>query len=282
MRLDEFSRDTRYTAHVLASERLTPENSEAEIRHLVFRVEKAGFSFEVGQNIGIIVPGPHGYGHRQHFRLYSIANEPGADMQVEICVKRCFSIDEISGERHPGIASNYLCDRVAGDRIEVTGPYGQAFETPDDDEADLLMIGLGTGIAPFRAFVKHLYRSRGGWRGRVRLFYGAKSGLEVPYLNDELDDFAQYYDRGTFKAFAALSPRPHMDDPVELDRTLAGEATEVWDMVGRPETRVFVAGLESAGPQLDRAFAAMAGSDEKWRRRKAELVAGGRWQELLY
>ena len=46
---------------------------------------------------------------------------------------------------------------------------------------------MGTGIAPFRAFVKHLYRDIGDWRGQVRLFYGARSGLELLYMNDEVD-----------------------------------------------------------------------------------------------
>lgn len=280
MRLDEFPRDTRYTARLKASTPLTPADADDEIRHLVLEIPDPGFSFDIGQHIGVVVPGPHPGGQTEHFRLYSIANEPGGD--VEICVKRCSYIDEISGERHPGIASNYLCDLRPGASLSVTGPYGHPFDVPDEPDADLLMIGLGTGIAPFRAFVRHIYRSAGGWQGKVRLFYGAKNGLEMPYLNAEHDDFAQYYDRGTFEAFAAVSPRPHMDDPIELERVLAERAAEVWEMVRQPETCVYVAGLESMRPQLERAFGAMAGSPDKWRRRKAELQAGGRWQELLY
>ena len=57
---------------------------------------------------------------------------------------------------------------------------------------------------------------------------------------------------------------------------------EVWSMVLKPETHVYVAGLEKMREPLDKAFAKMAGSDEKWERRKAELTAGGRWVELIY
>ena len=93
------------------------------------------------------------------------------------------------------------------DLVTINGPFGLPFEVPDDRDADLLLISIGTGIAPFRAFVKHLYRDVGDWRGRIRLFYGARSGRELLYMNDEVDDFTQYYDEETFEAFKALSPR---------------------------------------------------------------------------
>ena len=53
-------------------------------------------------------------------------------------------------------------------------------------------------------------------------------------------------------------------------------------MLDDPKTHVYVAGLEPVRDQLDEVFAGMVGSDERWARRRAELVAGGRWTELLY
>ena len=116
----------------------------------------------------------------------------------------------------------------------------------------------------------------------MRLFYGAKSGLEMLYMNDEQNDFENYYDEETFKAFSAVSPRPHMDDPIPLDEALEKHGEEVWEMVLKPDTHVYVAGLENVLEQLDKTFVGMAGSAEKWERRKAELVAGRRWTELVY
>ena len=290
MRLDDYEAEQRYTATVSESSLITPENGEEEIRTIALDIEAEDFGFDVGQSIGVVVPGPHEFGQAEHFRLYtvantSISNTSGAKNSVgriDICVKRCSYVDEFSGERHDGIASNYLCDRQVGDQITVTGPYGLPFNLPEEKTADLLMIGLGTGIAPFRAFVRHLYEHLGGWDGRVRLFYGAKSGLEMAYMNDRQNDFEMYYDEATFKAFTAVSPRPHMNDPVPLDSALGEQRKEVWEMVLKHDTHVYVAGLEGMIPQLDKAFGEMAGNADKWTRRKAELVAGGRWTQLIY
>ena len=66
--------------------------------------------------------------------------------------------------------------RATGGAVTLVGPYHLAFTLPKQKDANLLMIGLGTGIAPFRAFVKHIYSELGGWKGKVRLFHGAMSG----------------------------------------------------------------------------------------------------------
>ena len=278
MHLQDYDISKKYPATLLSSERLTPDESD-EVRELSLHVE--GFDFEVGQLIGVLVPGPHEQGHEHHFRLYAIANVPDGN-KIELCVKRCSYIDGYSGERYAGISSNYLCDLKPGDKLIVTGPYGLPFTIPEDKNSDLIMIGLGTGIAPFRAFVSHIYNKLGDWQGKVRLFYGSQTGLESLYMNDKRNDFTQYYDKETFAAFKAVSPRPHWHDEVAFHDTLKEHQEEVWAMLSDPDTHVYVAGLASIGKTLDEVFADMAGSKEKWQRRKAELVAGERWVELIY
>jgi ferredoxin--NADP+ reductase len=286
MRLTDLDTDTRFQATVVSSERITSEESDEEVRELVLDVDRPDFPYEVGQSIGVIAPGSSEFGQKDHFRLYSVADLPersaaGAP-RIKICVRRCSYIDQYSGERYQGVASNYLTDLKPGDTLSVAGPFGLAFEVPAELDANLILIGTGTGIAPFRAFVKHLYRNVSEWKGRVWLFYGANSGLELLYMNDERDDFTQYYDEETFEAFKALSPRPGWADPIAWDHTIAQRADELWEMFGDPKTYVYVAGLEKMRDELDKVFATLAGSKEAWERRKAELTAGRRWVELLY
>lgn len=274
-----------FVATVISNDRITPEASDEDIRNIVIELDAEEFSYHVGDSIGLLVPGPHEFGNEYHLRLYTIAGgekTSGNKTRLTLCIKRCFYIDDYSGEKYEGKASNYFCDRAPGDKLTMAGPFKGAFTIPDDESTNLLMVGLGTGIAPFRAFVRHIYDVRGGWKGKVRLFFGAKTGLEMLYMNDKRDDFANYYDEDTFKAFEAVSPRPAVDAPVALDQAIEQNGKEVWEMVRDPDTYVFVAGHEKVGELLDQAMAKVAGSEEKWQRRKAELKAGKRWMELMY
>jgi ferredoxin--NADP+ reductase len=285
MHLQDFDTSKQYQATLVSSERITEDDSTTEVKELVFNIQNEDFHYELGQLVGVLVPGPHELGHQIHFRLYTIAEAPGqSDQQnkVTVCVKRCNYIDEYSGEEYQGIASNYLCDLSPGDQVTLSGPYGLPFEIPDDNTADILMIGMGTGIAPFRAFVKHIYHNLGGWQGKVRLFYGAHTGLDLLYMNDKRNDFSNYFDEDTFESFQALSPRPHWDEPIDFEQALQQHEQEVWEMICHHKTYVYIAGLEAISEALDKIFSKMAGSEEKWQRRKAELIAGKRWIELLY
>jgi ferredoxin--NADP+ reductase len=155
-------------------------------------------------------------------------------------------------------------------------------EIPKQKDAALRLIGSGTGIAPFRAFIKHLYADVKDWKGRVLLFYGAKSGLEMLYQNKQNDDLAQYYDEATFEAIQARSPRPHWSDPIAWDMAIAERSDELLQLMDKPNTYVYVAGLEKMRDELDAVFGRRVGSDKKWQEQKAALAAEARWVELLY
>ncbi len=283
MELEQLDTGNRFTASVVSSERITPEDRD-EIRELVLDVA-VDLELDVGQSIGVLAPGQKELGQDHHLRLYSIADLPtlndAGKPRIKICVKRCSYIDDYSGERYDGVASNFLCDLRPGAEITLTGPIGLPFEVPPERDASIILIATSTGIAPFRAFVRHLYE-RTAFAGRVWLFYGARSGLDMVYLNDERDDFAQYYDEKTFAAFKALSPRPHFGDRIDWGESIDERGKELWQMFGALETYVYVAGLADVAGDLDAVFSKIAGSAEKWQRRKAEMAAGGRWIELLY
>ncbi|MGF1469140.1 MAG: ferredoxin-NADP reductase [Sandaracinaceae bacterium] len=284
MRVEDMDSGARFRGKVVSSERITSPASEDEVREIVIDVE--GPSLRVGQSIGVLAPGEEELGGADHLRLYTVADlptrGPNDESRIKIAVKRVTYIDEYSGERYDGVASNYLCNRREGDDLELTGPYEHPFQVPHEHDATLVLIGQGTGIAPFRALVKHIYADVKDWTGQIWLFYGARSGLELLYMNDEKDDFAQYYDRDTFEAFRAVSPRPHWSAPIAWEETIEERGQVIWDALGSPKTYVYVAGLEELRPALDKVFTKLAGSEEAWERRLAELMAGERWVELLY
>ena len=120
------------------------------------------------------------------------------------------------------------------------------------------------------------------WEGKIRLFYGARSGLELLYLNEKDGDLVNYYDEDTFEAFHALSPRPHWSDPIALDDAIEERASEILEMLGKSNTYIYVAGYEQILDMLDKAFSTILGSEQKWEVRKAELIAGKKWAEVIY
>lgn len=270
-------------ATVVSSTRITPETSD-EVRQLILHVDDPAFDQPAGQNLGILTPGPHPYGNKAHHRYYSIAgvNKAGAGVDLEILVRRCFYIDEVSGEQYPGEASNHLCDLAPGAKVELTGPHRSPFQIPPEADSPILMIGAGTGIAPFRAFLTRIYQDRGGWQAPVRLFFGARTGADLLYMNSQNDDLALYYDQATFEAIQAVK-RPLLGDEADaLQQGVADHAEKVWRLIQQPKTHVYLAGLKKVESAFDAAMAKAAGSDQAWMQARQKVMDDGRWSELTY
>jgi ferredoxin--NADP+ reductase len=271
------------TATLVANQRITSAGSPEDVRRLLFITTDAGFDGRAGQCLRALAPGQ--CGQRWHERLYSIAELDHADPQrtdFTLLVRRCQVIDEFNGERYDGIASNHLCNLSVGEQMWFTGPVGYPFTIPADHGAGLLLIGAGTGIAPFRGLIRRLYNELGSWQGQVRLFYGARSGLEMLYMNEENADLALYYDRPSFQAFRAVSPQPHFGAPPALNRTLLDHAAEVWAMLQDERTHLFIAGPQALLAQVDAAMTQVAGSAERWAARRAQIQGAGRSHDVLY
>lgn len=282
--LSDFDTEKRYKAVVKDTSRLTPKDTE-EIREIVLEVKDAAFECEVDQSFGVLVKATGDFGNTYHHRLYSVADLPSrinGNSKITMLVKRCSYIDDFNGEEYKGVASNYLCDRKKGDEITVTGPFQLPFRVPEDKSSNMILIGMGTGIAPFRAFIKHIYKNVKDWEGQIRLFYGARSGLELLYLNDKDGDLKNYYDKDTFEAFHALSPRPQWADSIELEKVLEEQTNELKKLLSKSNTYVYVAGYANILNKLNKSFSKILGSEEKWKLRKAELIAGRKWAEIIF
>ncbi len=268
-----------------SSTRLTDESTD-EVRELVIYIDEPSFRYKEGQSIGVVVPGKDEFGCENHTRKYSIANgkqdSSTEGVEITLLVKRCFYIDDFSGEEFPGRASNYLCDAKVGDAITITGPYRNPFHMPTDKNANILMIGTGTGIAPFRAFIQSIYHQEGSWNGQIRLFYGAKTGLDLLYMNDVNNDLANYYDKETFKAYNALADRALTGEETGLENSLKLNLDEAWELMNQDNTYVFVSGLSKISSSLDLIMGHAAGSQENWKIFKKNLIKEKRWSTLFY
>ena len=106
-------------------------------------------------------------------RLYSIASSAeavGDEAHLTVAV-----IDyEVDGQRRLGAASAFLAEHSGGRRASarVFIEHNERFRLPADTSRDVIMIGPGTGVAPFRGFLQH--REAQGATGRNWLFFGAR------------------------------------------------------------------------------------------------------------
>ena len=103
-------------------------------------------------------------------RLYSIASSLRAHPQeVHLTVGAVYY--NTHGRDRKGVCSTYLCDRIGeGDQVMLYTHHNKNFSLPENGETPIIMIGPGTGIAPFRAFVEE--RAALGDKGKNWLFFG--------------------------------------------------------------------------------------------------------------
>ena len=128
-------------------------------------------------------------------RAYSMASYPAEKNVIKLNVRIAtppFDRNQPKGVFKmlpvpPGIASTYVFSRKPGDKVWISGPYGE-FLLPenDPDSQEYIFVGGGAGMAPLRSHIMHLFKTL-KTRREVHFFYGARALVEAFYL----EDFAQ-------------------------------------------------------------------------------------------
>lgn len=141
------------------------------------------------------------------YRAYSMANHPAEGNIVMLNIRIATPPwDRAKGtfmNVNPGICSSFIFSRKPGDKVTVSGPYGEFFIK--DTENEMVYIGGGAGMAPLRSHIFHLFQTAKTGR-KVSYWYGARSLREVFY-EDEFRKIEK--DFPNFKFNVALSePKP--------------------------------------------------------------------------
>ena len=122
------------------------------------------------------------------FRAYSMANHPAEGNIIMLNIRIATPpFDRATGSFmnvNPGICSSYIFSRKPGDKVTISGPYGEFF-LPDNlpDTQELIFIGGGAGMAPMRSHIMHLFKTEKTKRP-VSFWYGARALKEAPYLEE--------------------------------------------------------------------------------------------------
>ena len=119
------------------------------------------------------------------FRAYSMANHPAEGNIVMLNIRIATPPWDRSKNTwmtvNPGVCSSYVYSLKAGDKVTISGPYGEFFIKETENE--MVYIGGGAGMAPMRSHLFHLFHSLKTQR-KVTFFYGGRSKRELFYLDD--------------------------------------------------------------------------------------------------
>ena len=121
-------------------------------------------------------------------RAYSMACYPAEGDIIKLNVRIATPpFDRAAGkwvDVNPGICSSYIYSLKPGDKITISGPYGEFFLPKDlSPETELIFVGGGAGMAPMRSHIMHLFHTEKTDR-KVNFFYGARALKEAFYLDD--------------------------------------------------------------------------------------------------
>ena len=146
-------------------------------------------------------------------RAYSMANYPEEGDRFMLTVRIAtppFKPKPAVGfmDVPPGIASSYIFSLKPGDKVLMSGPYGD-FHPITDSKAEMIWVGGGAGMAPLRAQIMWMLKTRQTRDRKMSFFYGARALNEVFYLQDFLDLEKEF---PNFKLYLALDrPDPAAD-----------------------------------------------------------------------
>src|SRR5947208_3645016 len=168
-------------------------------------------------------------------RLYSVASSLRAyPDQVH------FIVDvvryESNGRVRKGVASSFLAERADDVQVPVFPSVGNNFHLPERPDTPIIMVGPGTGVAPFRAYLQE--RKATGAKGKNWLFFGSQhESCDFAYG----DEFTAYLKEGLLARLDCAWSRDQAQK-VYVQHTMTENAAEIWDWIDAEGAHFFVCG----------------------------------------
>lgn len=146
------------------------------------------------------------------YRAYSMANHPAEGNIIMLNIRIATPpFDRAKGgfmDVNPGICSSYIFSRKPGDKVTISGPFGEFFLKDNDNER--MFIGGGAGMAPMRSHLFHIFHTVKDTSRKVTFWYGARSWKEVFYY-DQFKEIEKNFPN--FEFYLALDrPDPVADE----------------------------------------------------------------------
>ena len=224
--------------------RVTAVGKEYDTHHVVLDFGAMPFPVLEGQSIGIVSPGVDERGRAHHPRQYSVSSPRNGERagynNLSLTIKRV--LEDHQGQPVRGVGSNYMCDLKVGDKVQVVGPFGTSFLSPNHPRSHIVMICTGTGSAPMRAMTEWRRRLRASGKfegGKLMLFFGARTPAELPYFGPLQGLPKDFIDINFAFSRTSGQPKKYVQD------AMRERAADVARMLGDPHSYFYVCGLKS-------------------------------------
>ncbi len=181
-------------------------------------------------------------------RLYSIASSPKAHPgEVHLTVAKVEYHSKYRSRK--GVCSTYLSDRVdLGDQVKVFVQSAKHFKLPENGDAPVIMVGPGTGIAPFRAFLEE--RKATGAKGGNWLFFGNPHEASDFFYKDE---FEALIDEGVLTRLDVAWSRDQ-GHKVYVQNKMVEASEELWKWVDKGAHFYVCGDAARMAPDVDKAL----------------------------
>lgn len=279
-----------YIGKCLSNEELVREGGVGTVRHLSFDISGGDLRYLEGQSIGIIPPGTDANDKPHKLRLYSIASTRHGDnlddKTVSLCVRQLEYKHPETGETVYGVCSTHLCNLEVGADVTITGPVGKEMLLPDDENATVVMMATGTGIAPFRAFLWRMFKEKHEdykFKGLAWLVFGIPYTANVLY-KEELEKLQEEFP-DNFRLTYAISREQKNPEggKMYIQDRIKENADELWQLVQKEDTYTYICGLKGMEGGIDEGMTAAAGKfDVDWSEYQKQLKKAHRWQVETY
>ena len=269
---------------------LVDEGGIGIVQHVTFDLSGGDLRYLEGQSIGIIPPGTDANGKPHKLRLYSIASTRHGDKlddkTVSLCVRQLEYQHPETKETVYGVCSTHLCHIEVGADVAITGPVGKEMLLPDDEDATIIMMATGTGIAPFRAFLWRMFKEQHEdykFKGLAWLIFGVPKTANILY-QEELEKIAAEFP-DNFRLTYAISREQQnpQGGRMYIQHRVAEHADEIWNLLQSPKTHAYMCGLKGMEDGIDDAItgaAAKNGAD--WSVYQKQLKKEHRWHVETY
>ena len=285
---------TPFIGTVTENYSLLAEGAIGRVNHITFDLSGGDphLRYVEGQSIGIIPDGEDANGKPHKLRLYSIASTRHGDnledKTVSLCVRQLQY--EKDGETINGVCSTFLCDIEPGAKVKITGPVGKEMLLPADEEANVIMLATGTGIAPMRTYLRRMFeageRAKNpgyAFRGKAWLFMGVPKTANLLYEDDFQRYLSEYPDNFRYTTAISREQENSKGGRMYIQDRVLEHADEIFALIEDPKTHVYMCGLKGMEPGIDEAMtAAAAAKGLDWSLLRPQLKKAERWHVETY